>query len=389
MAFVPIKYPLRSIAVRWSPVLFSAFGIACTVGVLTAILALREGFVSLFKDTVPADLLIYLRPGATSEGESVIRRETAEIIKKERPEIARDADGSPLAAAETFLALFLEKVEGGFTNVPLRGVEPASIKLAGTELRLIEGRLFNFGANEVIVGQPSSERMKNCRIGEELLVNTTPFKVVGVFEHDGPYRSEVWGDVERLMQALDRPFFQRVIARTLPSIDVENVAAEVEKDKRVSAKLMTLRAYLAGQKSMLGGTLLVLGVILGTIMGVAAILGATTTMLASVGSRTREVGMLIAIGFGRFPIFLAFLFESLLIGFVGGLLGCAAVLPFDGLETGTTNFQTFTESAFAFRITPAILTTSLLIAVALGVFGGCIPAWRASRLAATVALRRH
>ena len=389
MALVPLKYPLRSVWVRRSSALFSAFGIACTVGVLSAILALQNGFSKLFEDTVPDDLAIYLRPGSTSEGESAIRRDQADMLMKERSEIERTADGKPMAAAETFLAIFHEKLDGGSTNVPIRGIQEMTKTLHGDALRLVEGEWFRFGTNELCVGRSITTRIKSCRIGETFVLNTTPFKVVGVFEHDGPHGAEIWGDAEQMIAALDRPFYQRIIARMKPGTDVAKVAVRLADDKRAPAKMENLREHLRGQKSQLSTLLGLLGGFIGAIMGVAAILGATTTMLASVGSRTREVGILLALGYGRLGILLAFLFEAALIGLGGGLFGCAGTFLFNGIETGTMNGQTFTEATFAFRVDAPLLAKALVFSVVLGILGGVVPAWRAARLTPTVALRRH
>ncbi len=389
MKLVPLRYPVRSVVVRWRSSLFAAFGIACTVGVLAAILALREGFESLYRDTGSDQVLIYLRPGATSEGESGIRRDQARILKFERPEIERDATGAPIAAEETYLAVNLEREAGGTTNVPLRGVEKASRRIQGDLWTLVEGRDLLFGADELVVGEQVSRRIANCKVGDTLMINVTPFRVVGVFRHPGPYGSEIWGDVERISEALDRSFRQRVVARIRDGTDVLAVARELENDKRAPATAKTEKDYFVSQTNALGGTLLVLAAIISAIMGTAAVLGATTTMLASIGSRTREIGILLSLGFPRSSVFAAFLVESFLVGVIGGGVGGLAVLPFDGIQTGTTNMQTFTEVAFGFHVSPGLLATSFLVALLLALIGGVIPAWRASRLTPVEALRRH
>ncbi len=389
MAMVPISYPLRSIAVRWRASLFSALGIACTVAVFCAIMALRNGFDALYETGGSDSIVLYMRPGATSEGESVIQPNQAQVLKKERPEILRDESGNPLASAEAYLALFLDRSDGGQTNVPLRGVEQASFDIHGERLRIVEGRRFKPGADEIIVGRGVTKRIANTALHDTLVVNLTPFKVVGIFACDGPYESEIWGDLDRFTAALDRPFSQRVIARVKPGTDLEALTAEMEEDKRVPSKVLTERGYLKAQKNMLGGVLFILASLLSTIMGIAAVLGAMNTMLASIGSRTREVGILLALGFGRFAIFTAFLLESLIIGLSGGILGALLVLPFNGIETGTMNMQTFTEVAFAFRVDAPILIGGALMATVMGILGGVVPAAAAALKQPTKALRRH
>jgi ABC-type antimicrobial peptide transport system permease subunit len=216
----------------------------------------------------------------------------------------------------------------------------------------------------------------------------TPFRVVGVFEYDGAYRSEIWGDVDRIVAALERPMRQRVVALLKPGTDVEALAKALENDKRLPSKMMSERAYFVSQTNVLGGVLSLLGQLLAGILGIAAVLGAANTMLAAVGARTREIGVLRSLGFGSQAILLAFLFESALIGFVGGLIGCVIVLPLDGIETGTMNWNTFTESAFSFQVDATLLATAVGIAVVLGLLGGFIPSWRASRLPPVEAMRR-
>jgi len=385
---VPIRYPMRSVTVRWRSSLFSAAGIACTVAVICGILALRTGFMQLYTQAGSDDIIVYMRPGATSEGSSGIRLEQARILKNERAEIQRGDDGRPLAAAEVYLAINVARIGGGTTNVPIRGIEDATVAIQGDAFRLVEGRMLVFGSDEIVVGAPVSGRIENCRVGDTMVVNITPFKVVGVFEHDGAYSSEIWGDVDRVATALQRPHRNRVVARLRSEASMEDIRAELEQDKRVPAMVMTEREYLDSQKDVLGTTFTVLAVIIGGIMAIAAVLGATTNMLASIGSRSSEVGILLSLGFSRLAIFLTFVVESLLIGMIGGIAGAFAVIPFDGLETGTTNFQTFTEVSFAFTVTPSLLSTAMVISVFLGLIGGVVPSWRASRMVPTDALRR-
>ena len=274
-------------------------------------------------------------------------------------------------------------------NVPIRGVEEASFAIHGdAPPDRARAARFRFGSNEIIVGAPLSRRLKNCTVGSKLLVNTTEFDVVGIFEYDGAYRSELWGDVVNIQAALDRDFLQRVVARVKPGTDVEALAAALKDDKQLGSDVKTERAYFTSQTNLLGGVLVFLGVFLTAVLGVAAVLGATNTMLASIGARTREVGILRAIGFREVSILLAFLVEAALIGLVGGLLGCLLVLPLNGLETGTMNWNSFTDTSFAFRVDAPLLGTAVVIAMLLGILGGLVPAWRASRLPPVEALRR-
>lgn len=391
MALVPFSYNARSLFVRKSATLLTVLGIAATVAVVAGVLALQQGFERLFTDSGRSDVLVYMRPGATSEGESFFDNEQGQALIKSRPEIALDDSGNPLASMEIFLAVRRAKLDGGETNVPIRGVQPQSFAINADVVKKKEGEFFAPGSNDVIVGSKLSERIRDCRIGDVILFNTTPFRVVGTFDSSGPYASEIWGDVERIREALKRPTYNRVIARLKPGVtaeDLEGIKKALVEHPQTPAKLQTEHEYLAAQTSALGEVLLNIGVFLGVIMGIAAIFTATNTMLAALAARTHEVGILLSIGFRPFPIFLSFLFEALLLGLLGGAVGCLITLPLNGIETGTTNFQTFTEVAFAFRITGQVLLTAVVFSLILGLLGGAVPAWKAARLKPTEALRR-
>jgi putative ABC transport system permease protein len=395
---LPLRSSLRNIAVRRSSALFTALGIAMTVAVFAGVLSLYSGFQSIYEPHGSTDLAIYLRPGATSEGESALRREQVDILLKERPEILRDVHGRPLAAGEVFMAVFRDKLDGGKTNVTLRGIQPGSlalrdVELSGSEwtcngeLKLVKGRGFEFGSDEVVVGRRLVARIADCDVGDTLMVNLTPFRVVGVIETDTAASGEVWGDADRMMNALQQPVFHRVVARVAPGTDFAALSKELEHDARTPVNVWSEREYLSKQTLWTGGMLEFLAMFLTVIMGIAAVLGSMNTMLASVAARTHEVGVLLAIGYSRLAIFLAFLFESAVIGLIGGALGLLIALPFDGTETGLANWNTFTDVSFAFRLTPELAAKSFVLAFVLGLLGGALPALRAARLRPVEALR--
>jgi len=389
MKLVPLTYNLRSLLVRRGPTILTILGIAATVATVAGVLALQQGFASLYAETGRADLAVVLRPGATAEGVSAFSREGAARIVKGTPEFAEGPDGQPLASMECFLAVRRFRVDGGETNVPLRGVQPATFALRGDEVRISEGRNLVPGADEVIVGRAITDRIRECGLGDVLTINVTPFNVVGIFECDGPFSSEIWGDFDRMLSALERFGPNRVIARLRPDADVDALDKRLRASPETAAAVQTERAYLSGQTEFLSKLLIRLGSFLGIVMGIAAVFTATNAMLSAIAARTYEIGILSATGFRPFAIFLSFLFEALLLGLVGGVVGALLVLPLNGLETGTTNFETFTEVAFGFRITPTVLQTAIVFSLALGVLGGTLPAWRAARLKPTEALRRQ
>ena len=384
---VPLSYNLRSLFVRKSATMLTVISVGATVAVIAGVLALQQGFVTLFSQGGREDIVVFLRPGSKSEGNSGFATRLADTLIKETPEIAENADGLPLASAETYLAVRLFKVAGGETNVPVRGVQPMTMELRNEDLRLLEGRPFRPGTDEVIVGSKLAQYIRGCQVGERVQFNTVPFTVVGIFTDDGPYASEIWGDLDRMVDALQRPVYNRVIAKLRDGVDVAAFAEARENDPRVPASVMTEREYLASQTGVLGLTLQILAGFLGLIMGTAAVFTTTTTMLAALASRTHEIGVLGSIGFRPVSIFIAFMTESLLLGLMGGAVGALMTLPLNGIETGTMNFQTFTEVAFAFRVTPQVLVTSIVFAIALGLIGGAIPAWRAARMKPVDALR--
>lgn len=389
MALVPITYNLRSLWVRRSATLLTVFGIAATVAVLCGVLALQQGFEKLFTENGREDVIVFLRQGATNEGDSVFSRERAEILMKSLPEIETPPGEAPLVSAEMYLAVRREKVDGGETNVPIRGVQQRSFAIIGEPLQIVAGRRFAPGTDEVIVGRKLVDRVKDCELGDELVLNTTPFKVVGIFDHDGPFKSEIWGDRDRLAEALERPVFNRVIAILRPGTDVAELAKRMDEDPQVPSKVLTEREYLSSQTQAMSFVLKALGMFLAVIMGVAAVFTATNTMLAALAARTYEIGILKAIGYRPYAIFVSFLFESLVLGLVGGAVGCLLALPLNGVDTGTMNFQTFTEVAFAFQVTPAVMQTAVTFSLVLGLLGGTWPALRAALMRPTAAMRRE
>lgn len=389
MALVPFSYNTRSLFVRRSATLLTVLGIGATVAVLSGVLALQQGFATLFTENGRDDIVVFMRQGSTNEGDSVFSLERAQILMKSLPDFALNGEGKPLVSGESYLAVRRFKLDGGETNVPVRGVQPMTFDIVGDALRITQGRRFTPGTDEVIVGQKLTDRIQHCQMGDVIHFNTTPFRVVGVFEHSGPFSSEVWGDRDRMAEALERPIFNRVIAKLKPETNLPELAARMEKDEQVPSKVMTEREYLTSQTKIMSGILQGLGLFLAVIMGIAAVFTATNTMLAALAARTYEIGILLAVGFRPLAIFTSFMFEALLLGLIGGLVGCLMTLPINGADTGTMNFQTFTEVAFAFRVTPTVLITAVMFSLILGLLGGAWPALRAARMRPTQAMRRE
>ncbi len=403
---VPLSYNLRSLFVRKSSTLLTVMGIGATVAIVSGVIALQQGFASMFTAGGREDVAVFLRPGANNEGDSQFSRDRGLMLIKSVPEIEQGPSG-PMAAMEAYLAVLLAPSRGGVTNVPLRGVQPMTFQIRGPEVSIVEGRNFTPGTDELIVGKRLVGRIQNCEIGGVIELNKAPFRVVGVFEHVGQFGGEIWGDLDRLLSVMDRYGPNRVIAQLKPGTDIGapdpkdvmfsdnppaplpgSMAERLLNDPEVPAKVYSEEQFLASQTVMLTITLVGLSFALGVIMGLAAIFTATNTMLSAIAARTHEIGILLAMGYRPVPIFLSFMFEALVLGLIGGLAGCALAMPFNGIQAGTMNFQTFTEMAFAFRVTPLVLGFAVSFSLVLGLLGGAWPAWRAARLKPTVALRQ-
>lgn len=388
MAFVPISYNVRSLFTRKSTTLLTVFSIGATVAVLAGMLSLQQGFATMFAERGREDLAVFLRPGAVSEGESAFPRDRVQILIKSTPEIRTIENDQPLASGELYLAIRRFKTDGGETNVPIRGVQPMTFRIHGDDFGITEGRMPKPGADEVIVGRRLTDRIRNCRIGDELRINIGRFRVVGVFASKGGYESEIWGDADRLMAALQRSVFSRVIAVLKNPADLPSLAARLKDDKQVPAKVQNEKNYLENQTGMLSKAIVWLGAFLGLIMGVGAVFTGTNAMLSALDARTHEIGILLSVGFRPWAVFVAFLLEAALVGLLGGVFGCLLVLPLNGMQAGTTNFETFSEVVFAFRTTPTVLAVAVLFSMGLGLLGGAIPALKAARLPPTAAMRR-
>lgn len=397
--YVPLSYNLRSMFVRRTATLLTVLGIGATVAIFAGVLALQQGFVTMFTQGGRTDVAVFLRPGATGENDSQFRRDLGLKLIKQAPEIEVGPNG-PLASMECYFAALKPRLDGGEVNVPMRGVQPQTFEIRGAEIQLASGRLFTPGTDEIIVGSKLTDRIQNCRVGDVLQLNTTPFRVVGVFEHEGAYASEIWGDLDRFLATLDRYGPNRVIAKIVPSAVIGDpdaaggpepgsLAARLKNDTEVPAKAMSERQFLESQTKRLGGILQFLGLALAIVMGVGAVLTAINTMLSAISSRTAEIGILLSLGFRPLPIFLSFFAESVALCLLGGVAGCLMALPFNGIETGTMNGNTFTEVAFAFKVNDTVLISAVTFSLVLGVLGGLWPALRACLMTPTQALRRQ
>jgi ABC-type lipoprotein release transport system permease subunit len=383
---IPLQYNLRNLAVRRTATLMTAGGIGLVVAILILTLSLAHGFRATLIATGRPDNAIVIRAGSNSEVQSSVARDVARIIEAD-PGVREAADGSPLAVAESVVLTNLTRKGGGSSNIVVRGVDEHVLALR-PEVRISEGRFFKPGQDEVIVGIPLSRRFVGCGLGDHLRFGARDFTVVGVFDAGGSgFGSEVWGDSQTLMPLFDRNTYSSVTIRLTNPDGFKACKSRLEADPRLKVEAFLERDYYSAQSSAVATVIRIVGVFLVIVMASGAIFGALNTMYAAVGSRTREIGTMLALGFSPREILLSFMVESILLSIVGGILGCILALPINGMSTGTTNWQTFSEVAFQFRITPQIMLIGLLASIALGVIGGYFPARYAAGRTISEALR--
>ena len=385
---IPVVYNLRNLMQRPISTLATGTGIGFVVAILIGALALASGFQAALVGTGSPRNVIVLRTGADSELSSGLSRDAVNILRA-LPEIASDAQGRPLVSAELFVVV--SKPRLGFTgtsNVPVRGVDPSGFALR-SRVRMVQGRLFAPGTDEVIVGSRIARRFEGCRIGDKLRFGQRDFTVVGHFDAGGSaFESEIWGDLTVLGPALGRDnAFQSLTFTIRDTALFRPLRERLEQDPRLGVQVHTERGWYAEQSRMLAGVIRAAGVFITLIMAVGAIFGAINTMYAAVGTRTREIATLFVLGFSPWAVWLSFLMESVLLSLFGGVLGCLLALPINGITSSTTNWSSFSEVAFAFRVTPAALVAGMVFAAAMGVVGGFLPAVRAARQTIASSLR--
>ena len=383
---IPLEYNVRSALGRPWATLATAFGIGMVVAILVLALALASGFQSAVVSTGSPNNVIVLRKGADSELSSGIGRDQANIIKG-TAFVASGSDGRPLVSPELLVVTNQERKEGkGTSNVTVRGVDREGLALRDG-IKIYEGRDIAPGAAELIVGKRIADRFEGFGVGQQVRLEQRLFTVVGHFSAGGSgFESEVWGDNAVFMPVL-REDFQSVTFRMKNPSQFASIKKELEADPRLGVDVRRESDYYSDLAGTLANTMRVLGVFIVLIMAVGALFAAMNTMFASIGARSREIATMLTLGFGKGSILLAFLVESILIALVGGVIGCLLALPVNGTATSTTNFSTFSEIAFAFRITPAALLTGMIFAFLLGVVGGLLPAWKASRQPLAASMR--
>ena len=384
---IPLSYNLRNLWTRRLTTTLTVFGMALVVFVFAAILMLANGLQQTLVETGSYDNVIVLRKGANTEVVSGVGRGQASILET-LPEIAIGAQGQRLFAKELVVLINLTK-KGSTTptNVTVRGIDASSLPLR-PQVKLVEGRLPRWGATEVMVGSSLVRRFSGADLNDTLRYGMRDWRIVGVFDAGSTgFSSEVWGDVEQLMQAFRRPGYSSVTFRLRDPAEFPQVKSRIESDPRLTLEAKRENRYYAEQSEMMAKFLRILGLSLTIIFSLGAVIGAMVTMYSAVANRTAEIGTLRALGFRRRSILIAFLLESLFLGLVGGVVGLFFASFMQLITISTVNFQTFSELAFNFLLTPGIVYRGLAFALVMGFVGGILPAIRASRMKIVDALR--
>jgi putative ABC transport system permease protein len=382
------KFGLMSIPQRRGAVAATIIGIAGVVAVFVGVLSMAVGFINAMMVSSSPDTAIVLRSGADSEMVSGFSREQTQIIA-DSPSIARDAQG-PLSSAELFVIINLPKRSTGTdANVPLRGVEPAALPVRDN-LKIVQGRMFDWGKDEVVVGLGAAQEFAGLDVGSSIKVGRYQWPVVGVFSANGAVaESEIWTDAKVLQAAYNRgDSFQSVRARLTSPAAFDAFKDSLTSNPQLTVKVSRQSKYYEQQSETMGRLIKTLGFSVAFLMAIGAVFGALNTMYSAVAARTREIGTLRALGFGSGAVVVSLMLESFVLALIGGLVGGSlAYFAFNNFHTSTMNFQSFSQVAFAFRVTPRLLMEGMLWAAAIGLIGGLLPAIRAARLPIAAALR--
>ena len=382
------RFGLLSIPQRLGSVIAAVIGIAGVVAVFIGVLSISAGFRRAMAASGGLDSVVVLRTGADTEMVSGLTQEQTRVIA-DAPGLARDTNG-PLASAELFVIINLPKrYSGTDANVPMRGVQQPAFQVRDG-LRIVEGRSFEWGRNEVIVGAGAARQFAGLEVGSRLRIGRNEWPVAGIFTaRGGAAESEIWTDARVLQSAYNRgDTYQSVYARLESPEAFSRFKDALTTDPRLSTKVLRQSDYYAEQSTAVTKLITSLGVAIATLMAIGAVFGALNTMYSAVAARNREIATLRALGFQSGPVVVSVILESVVLALIGGTLGAAVAYGVcDGFQTSTINWQSFSQVAFAFVVTPALLLQGILWAVGIGMIGGLFPAIRAARLPIAVALR--
>jgi putative ABC transport system permease protein len=385
---IPLKYNFRSLLMRRVSTLMTLLSIALVVAIFVGVMALAVGLeTALVSSGDPLNVLVRRR-GSDSEMNSYFTRDVLQTVKY-LPGVKTDSSGEPVASGEVVIVINLPKRGGGEgenANVTLRGLSPTG-RAMRPQVRIVEGRTFQPGLREVIISRRISERFQHTSLGNQLRFGKGDWKVIGIFEAGNTaFDSEIWVDANQLASDFNRQAYSSILLSATSEAAVKDIINRIDNDRRYNLVAQPEIAYYEEQ-TQTAAPIRVLGMFIAVVMGIGACFAAMNTMYAAVTYRTQEIATLRVLGFKRGNILLSFLTESLLLALAGGAIGCLLTLPLNGITTGTANWRTFSELAFAFQITPQLLLTGMIFAAVMGLFGGIFPAWRASRQTPAAALR--
>jgi putative ABC transport system permease protein len=386
---IPLSYNARSLLQRPVSTAFTALGIALVVAVFIGMLALANGFRAALVRTGSAENVLILRDGADSELSSSLDRQAVSILSSSS-HVAVGGDGRPMVSPEAYVVIPLPRKgfdTTGLANVVVRGVSPA-VWSVRANIDIVAGRRPESGRSEVCVGEKMAGRFDHTAIGETLRFGGRNWTVACRFTAGGSaFESEIWGENEQVLPVFRRETFQSLTFRLKDPGAFEEAKRVLESDKRISVDVYREADFYAQQSQLLGSILQGLAIMITGIMALGAVFGAINTMYAAVASRSPEIAVLLTLGFQPRSVLASFLAESALIALVGGVLGALIALPVNGMVTSTTNWASFSEIAFAFRITPGLLLSGLVFALVMGLVGGFFPARRAAKQPVVQALR--
>lgn len=379
---------LRTVPQRLASSVVGIIGIAGVVLVLVAVLSIAEGFTMVMRNAGSPNRAVIMRSGADSEMTSTLMGPEVDVIKQ-APGLRRNGQTVD-ATAELFVIIDLPKKSTGTgANVPLRGIEPTALTVRN-DATIVEGRMLQFGTNEVVVGLAASRQFAGLTVGSDIRSGQTVWKVVGVFEDDGSVaETEIWCDSKVLQGAYRRGNSYQSLLATLDTPEsFDTLKNWLTSNPQVTVNVRRESDYYASQAQTLSTLIRTIGFSIAALMAIGAIFGAILTMYTAVATRSREIATLRALGFNSIAVLVSVIIESIVLAAIGGVIGGAvAYLSFEGYQTSTMNFQTFSQVAFAFRVTPGLLAMGLIWSLSMGLIGGLPPAIRASRLPIAQALR--
>lgn len=384
---VPLKYSLRSLLARRMTMALTVFGVVLVVFVFAAVLMLAGGLKRALVASGSDENAIVIRESSNTEIQSFITRYQAGVIQA-IPDIALDASGKPLVVGEVVVLITKNRRNTNTpANIMVRGVGPLSLSIH-KGIRIVSGRMLEFGKTEIIVGNRIRDRFEGCELGNTITFGMTDWTIVGVFDADGAsFESETWGDVDQLMPAFGRPVFSSMTFRMKDPALFAQTRDNLMADPRMTVDIKREKQYYDEQSHTTAAFISVLGTVISIVFSLGAIIGAMITMYAAVANRTVEIATMRALGFRRLSILLAFLLESIAISIIGGVIGLLAASALQAVSVSTINWDTFSDLTFRFDLSPDIIAVAMIFSLLMGLLGGFLPAVRASRIRIVEALR--